>query len=170
ASALGITLCAAFVLGLGLPTLWFGLEGVEDVRLLALFLGGGGLLHLSFLALGLLVAVSIEVQLRAFAAALFLWLSLAFLYDGLILLLLTWFSEYPLDRFVIGAILLNPIDLERILVLMQLDASVMLGYTGAVFRRFFGTSLGISAALVAMVMWVFLPVLAFAFRLNRKDF
>ncbi len=78
------------------------------------------------------------------------WLVLVFLYDGGRLFLLTHFSDYPLDRFTIGAILLNPVDLERILVLMQLDASVLLGYTGAIFRRFFGTTTGILAALMAM--------------------
>ncbi len=170
ALALGTTLCAAFAFGIGLPTLWFGLQGPEDIRLLIIFLGGGILLHLSFLALAFLIAITVEDPLRGFAAALFLWLSMAFLYDGLLLLLLTLLADYPLDRFVIGAVLLNPIDLQRILVLMHLDASVMLGYTGAVFRRFFGTSLGVTAAVGAMALWVVFPVLAFRARLKRKDF
>lgn len=170
ALALGATLCAAFAFGIGLPTIWFGLQGPEDIRLLVIFLGGGILLHLSFLALAFLIAITVEDPLRGFAAALFLWLSMAFLYDGLLLLLLTLLADYPLDRFVIGAVLLNPIDLQRILVLMHLDASVMLGYTGAVFRRFFGTSLGVTAAVGAMTLWVVFPVLAFRARLKRKDF
>lgn len=170
AVALGTTLCSAFILGIGIPTVWYGLQDMEDARLLGIFLGGGVLLHLSFLALGFLVAIIVEDHLRGFAAALFIWLFMAFLYDGLLLLLVTSLGDYPLDRLVIGAILLNPVDLERIVVLMHLDASVMLGYTGAVFRRFFGTSVGITVALTAMTVWVILPILIFASRLKRKDF
>lgn len=168
--ALGIALCAAFAFGLGIPTIWFGFQDGGDARLLALFLGGGLLLHLSFLSMAFLIAITIEDPLRGFAAALFLWLSMAFLYDGLLLFLLTFLADYPLDRFIITAILLNPIDLERILVLMQLDASVMLGYTGAIFRRFFGTGFGIFTALCALALWVAVPTLAFLARLGRKDF
>jgi Cu-processing system permease protein len=46
----------------------------------------------------------------------------------------------------------------------------LLGYTGAVFRRFFGTSLGIGAALAAMMAWVAAPTGLFFWRLRRKDF
>jgi Cu-processing system permease protein len=168
--ALAIALGAAFSLGLGIPTVLVGFRSAEDFRLLAIFLGGGLLLHLCFLALAFLIALSVEDRLRGFAAALFLWLAMVFLYDGVLLFLLTQFSDYPLDRFVIGAILLNPVDLDRILVLMQLDASVLLGYTGAVFRRFFGTSLGIVAALGAMSLWVAVPTGLFFLKLRKKDF
>jgi hypothetical protein len=37
---------------------------------------------------------------------------------------------------------LNPIDLGRILFLMKFDIAALMGYTGAVFQRFFGSGLG----------------------------
>ncbi len=40
---------------------------------------------------------------------------------------------------MVGLSALNPIDLSRILILLQLDVSAMMGYTGAVFKDFFGT-------------------------------
>ncbi len=168
--ALASALCAAFGLGLGIPTLAAGFHSGGDLILLAVFMGGGILLHLSFLAMGFLVALTVEDRLRGFSTSLGIWLALVFLYDGALLSVITYFSDYPLDRFTIGAILLNPVDLERILVLMQLDASVLLGYTGAVFRRFFGTSLGIMAALGAMTFWVAAPTVLFFNRLEKKDF
>ena len=168
--AVAAALGTAFCLGLGIPTILSGMGGPGEYATLALFLGGGLLLHLSFLALAFLVAISMEDRLRGFSTSLVIWLALVFLYDGALLFLLTWLSDYPLDRFTIGAILLNPVDLERILVLMRLDASVMLGYTGAVFRRFFGTSTGIAAALGAMAFWVAAPALLFFQRLRKKDF
>ena len=138
--------------------------------ILGVFLGGGILLHLCFLALAFLIALSVEDRLRGFSTSLVLWLVMVFLYDGALLYVIAYFSDYPLDRFTIGAILLNPVDLERILVLMQLDASVLLGYTGAVFRRFFGTTLGIFTALGAMTLWVAVPTAVFFHRLGKKDF
>ena len=168
--ALAFALSLAFALGLGIPTASLGFRGEEDLRLHGLILGGGTLLHLCFLALAFVIALAAEDRLRGFAAALVLWLVMVFLYDGALLFLLTLLSDYPLDRFVIGAILLNPVDLERILVLMQLDASVLLGYTGAVFRRFFGTSQGILVALGAMLLWVAAPTTVFFLKLRKKDF
>src|SRR5690606_22712886 len=87
--ALALTLCGAFALGLGVPAAAAGLRNTGDFGLLALFLGGGVLLHLAFLSLAFLIAVTVDEPLKAFAAALFLWLSLAFLYDGVLLFLLT---------------------------------------------------------------------------------
>jgi Cu-processing system permease protein len=168
--ALALALNCAFALGLGIPTLAVGFREGADLQALGLFLGGGVLLHLCFLALSFMVALVVEDRLRGFSASLGIWLVLVFLYDGGLLYVLTRFSDYPLDRFTIFAILLNPVDLERILVLMQLDASVLLGYTGAVFRRFFGTSTGIIAALAAMLLWVVVPTGVFFWRLEKKDF
>lgn len=168
--SLALALGTAFVLGLGIPTASVGFRNAEDFRLMAIFLGGGLLLHLCFLALAFLIALSVEDRLRGFAAALFLWLMMVFLYDGILLFLLIRFSDFPLDRVVIGAILLNPVDLERILVLMQLDTSVLLGYTGAVFRHFFGAPLGGLAALGAMVSWIIIPLAIFFRNLRKKDF
>jgi Cu-processing system permease protein len=168
--ALAIAFCSAFGLGLGISTVAAGFRGGGEFMLLGLFLGGGALLHLCFLALAFLIALSVEDRLKGFSTSLVVWLVLVFLYDGALLTAVTALSDYPLDRFTIGAILLNPVDLERILVLMQLDASALLGYTGAVFRRFFGTSMGITAALAAMIAWVAAPAGLFFRKLRRKDF
>lgn len=170
AMALSLALCAAFGLGLGIPTIAAGFIGVQDVVFLTVFIAGGILLHLCFLALAFLISLSIEDRLRGLSAGLALWLFLVFFYDGALLLLVTRFSDYPLDRFVIGAVLLNPVDLERILVLMQLDASVLLGYTGSAFRRFFGTGTGMAVSFASLALWVIAPSLLFYRNLSRKDF
>ena len=170
ALALAFALCAAFGLGLGIPTLAAGFTGGQDVAFLAVFLAGGTLLHLCFLALAFLIALSVEDRLRGLSAGLALWLFLVFFYDGALLLLVTRLGDYPMDRFVIGAVLLNPVDLERILVLMQLDASVLLGYTGSAFRKFFGTGTGLLVSFAALAFWVAAPTALFFRRLARKDF
>jgi Cu-processing system permease protein len=45
-----------------------------------------------------------------------------------------------------------------------------MGYTGAVFERFFGSSLGILAALGALLLWTVLPFVAGLAGFRRKDF
>ena len=66
--------------------------------------------------------------------------------------------------------ILNPIDLSRTLILLKLDISALLGYTGAVFKQFFGTSLGLIISFVMLMIWVILPVLRINFKSRKKDF
>ena len=95
---------------------------------------------------------------------------MAVIYDGIFLISLVIFNEYPLDRLALFATMLNPIDLSRILILLKLDISALLGYTGAVFKSFFGTSLGFFLSISIMVLWVLLPVWRMRLKLKKKDF
>lgn len=86
------------------------------------------------------------------------------------MLLLFAFSDYPLEKFAVGATLLNPIDLARILVILKLDSAVMLGYTGAVFSKFFGSLYGMLASSAILIVWVLAPMYLFLKIWNKKDF
>ena len=72
--------------------------------------------------------------------------------------------------FQFGLILLNPIDLARILVLLQSDAAALMGYTGAVFERFFGSAYGLALTGGALVAWTGLPFGLGLRRFQSKDF
>jgi len=80
------------------------------------------------------------------------------------------FDEYPLDKFSLIATMFNPIDLSRILILLKLDISALLGYTGAVFRKFFGTNSGMLISMAILVFWVIIPVFRMNLKLKKKDF
>jgi len=97
-------------------------------------------------------------------------LFLAVIYDGVFLISLVMLNEYPLDKFALFATMFNPIDLSRILILLKLDISALLGYTGAVFKKFFGTNLGFILSFGVMVLWVALPVWRIRVKLKKKDF
>jgi Cu-processing system permease protein len=45
-----------------------------------------------------------------------------------------------------------------------------MGYTGAVFRKFLGTTTGMAVAYGALVVWVVLPVMTFLKIASKKDF
>ena len=64
----------------------------------------------------------------------------------------------------------NPIDLSRILILLKLDISALLGYTGAVFRKFFGTNLGMVLSMSILTLWVLIPIFRMNLKLRNKDF
>jgi Cu-processing system permease protein len=63
----------------------------------------------------------------------------------------------------------NPIDLARVIVLLQMDISALMGVTGAVLRESLGSVPGAICAFAALALWMVLP-LALAVRIfRRKD-
>lgn len=54
-------------------------------------------------------------------------------------------------------------DLARVILLMSFDLSALMGYTGAVFLRCFGSGVGLAASLLGLAAWAALP-LALGFR------
>ena len=80
------------------------------------------------------------------------------------------FGDYPLDKFALGASLFNPIDLSRILILLKLEISALLGYTGALFQKFFGTKIGFIISLMIMFLWIVIPFWIILRKARLKDF
>ena len=80
------------------------------------------------------------------------------------------FEDYPLDKLSLVGTMLNPIDLSRTLILLKLDISALLGYTGAVFKQFFGTNFGLIVSFVVLIIWVMLPVWRISAKSKKKDF
>ena len=167
---ISISLTLSLVLGLGIPFLMYGLFLSAAVFDFALLLAVGSLLNFIFVALAFNIALSNENKIKGFGYAILLWLFMAVIYDGIFLISLVVFNEYPLDRLALFATMFNPIDLSRILILLKLDISALLGYTGAVFKTFFGTGLGFFLSISIMVLWVLIPVGRMRLKLKKKDF
>jgi Cu-processing system permease protein len=165
-----ISLSLSLVLGLGIPFVVYGLFESAIIWDFFSLLTTGVFLTFIFTALAFNIALSNENKIKGFSYAILLWLFLAVIYDGLFLLLLMYFQDYPLDKFSLIATMFNPIDLSRILILLQLDIAALLGYTGAVFKQFFGTSLGFFIAMTMLFLWVVLPVARMLYVAKRKDF
>jgi Cu-processing system permease protein len=152
-AGLALPLALAFVLGVGLP-----------------FVTAGVLLTLAFTAIAFLVSLVFEDRTRGFGVALLLWLAATALYDaGLVFVAVTW-SDYPLELPLLGLTLLNPVDLGRVLLLLQFDNAALMGYTGAVFERFFGSAVGIAVSAGALLAWCGIPLWLAGRRFVRKDF
>lgn len=165
-----LSLSMSLILGLGIPFMLYGLFQSNEIWDFGLLLVTGTFLTLIFTALAFNIALYNENKIKGFSYAILLWLFMAVIYDGLFLMALMAFESYPLDSFSIGATLFNPIDLSRILILLKLDISALLGYTGAVFQKFFGTGFGLVMALSALSLWVLFPVLNIYRKSRKKDF
>ncbi|PKV49278.1 Cu-processing system permease protein [Aquimarina sp. MAR_2010_214] len=165
-----LSLSMSLVIGLGLPFIMYGLFQSSAIWEFSLLLITGAFLTLIFTALAFNIALYNENKIKGFSYAILLWLFMAVIYDGLFLMSLIMFESYPLDKFSIGVTLFNPIDLSRILILLKLDISALLGYTGAVFQKFFGTNLGVILSCIALSIWVFLPTFNIYRKSKKKDF
>jgi Cu-processing system permease protein len=142
----------------------------SEIWSFGLLLVAGFFLTFIFVAIAFSIGLSNENRIKGFGYAILVWLFMAVIYDGLFLLFLMAFNEYPLDKGALVATMLNPIDLARILVLLKLDVSALLGYTGAVFQKFFGTGIGLAASLGVLSLWTVVPVLDIVRKANKKDF
>jgi Cu-processing system permease protein len=120
-------------------------------------LGTGVGLTLVFSSLAFLVALGTEDRIKGFGFSLGLWVFFTVVFNGLVLLAIYLFADYPMERAVIGLSLLNPVDLGRILLLLSFDISALMGFTGAVFRQFFGSGLGIAVTIGALFVWLAVP-------------
>ncbi|MFP2996440.1 ABC transporter permease [Spongiivirga sp. MCCC 1A20706] len=164
------SLLLSLVLGLGIPFISYGLFKSSAIFDFSLLLAVGSFLTIIFTVLSFNIAISNENKIKGFGYAVLLWLFMAVIYDGLFLMSLIVFEEYPLDTFSIAATMFNPIDLSRTLILLKLDISALLGYTGAVFKSFFGTNLGLIISLLILTLWVVLPIWRLVIKALKKDF
>ena len=165
-----LSLSMSLILGLGIPFIFYGLFKSNVIWDFSLLLITGTFLTLIFTALAFNIALSNENKIKGFGYAILLWLFLAVIYDGLFLMSLVIFEDYPLDKLSLFGTLLNPIDLSRTLILLKLDISALLGYTGAVFKKFFGTNFGLIISFIVLIIWFILPVLRIIYKSKKKDF
>ena len=165
-----LSLSMSLILGLGIPFIFYGLFKSNAIWDFSLLLITGTFLTFIFTALAFNIALSNENKIKGFGYAILLWLFLAVIYDGLFLMSLILFEDYPLDKLSLFGSMFNPIDLSRILILLKLDISALLGYTGAVFKKFFGTNFGLIVSIIMLTLWVILPVLRIVSKSKKKDF
>ncbi|MEX2180735.1 MAG: ABC transporter permease subunit [Gemmatimonadaceae bacterium] len=167
---LALPLTAAFLLGIGVPLLLHGAAAEAPRAALVALAAGGVFLTATFSALAMAIALGTDDRLKGMSLSLAAWFLLTIGYDGGVLAVVSLFGNWPLERPLLGLMLGNPVDLARVLVLTSLDASALLGYTGALFRRAFGSAVGPLIALAALSLWCALPVSLARRRFVRRDF
>ena len=167
---LSLSLVFSLILGLGIPFLVYGVFQSAEIANFGMLLISGTFLTLIFVALAINIALFNANKIKGFGLAILVWLFFAVIYDGIFLVSLVLLDDYPLDRFALVASILNPIDLSRIMILLKLDISALLGYTGALFQSFFGTGAGMIVSMGMLVVWVVVPVFSLMWKASNKDF
>ena len=167
---LAASLSLSLIIGLGIPFVFYGITESAEIWDFGLLLIVGTFLTFIFVALAVNIALRNENKVKGFGYAILLWLFMAVIYDGIFMILLIVFDDYPLDKFTLIASMFNPIDLSRIMILLKLDISALLGYTGALFQNFFGNGWGMIASLSMLLLWTLIPVWLLVKVAKKKDF
>lgn len=163
-SGLAASLSISFFIGVGIPILIY-----QPTAAGFIMLASGIVLSVIFVAIALLATVFTRDKAKGVGVAILLWLYFSLLFDGIILFLLFQFEDYPLNGFMIVASALNPVDLCRILILLQMDVSALMGYTGAVFKDFFGSLFGSVIVTIILLLWIIIPIWISTKKFQKKD-
>jgi Cu-processing system permease protein len=162
--SISTSLCCAFLIGIGIPSLMFG-AGQNVITLLFT----GIILTLVFVSLAFLSSVMTRDKAKAIGIALLFWFYFSLIYDGLLLWVVYTYNDYPLEKITLALIVLNPVDLARIIMLLQLDISALMGYTGAFYKDFFGSNVGLLFSILALFFWIIAPFMMALKIFSRKD-
>ena len=161
---LSFSMILAFFVGAGIPLL---LNSPDSIGIMMLL--NGCLITVIFTALAFLSSIITRDKAKGIGIAIMTWLFFALLFDGLVLFLLFQFQDYPIENAMVGITAFSPIDLARIQILLHLDVSAMMGYTGAIFKDFFGTSTGLIVSFFLLSLWAIIPFFISLKKFNRKD-
>jgi len=163
-SGLSLSMLLAFLVGVGIPVMIYDGSSAGLTLILT-----GFFQTLIFIGIALYASVRTRDKAKGIGVSVLLWFFFTLIYDAIVLLLLFQFSDYPLEKPMIALSMLNPVDLSRILLLLKLDISALMGYTGAVFSAFFGGRIGMLLSAFALLLWTVLPVWASLRKFQSKD-
>ena len=163
-TGVALSLVTAFLIGVGIPIVVFSLDATGLAMIFA-----GCTLTLVFTSIAFWASVKSKDKARGIGFALLLWFYFSLIYDGLILLILFSFSDYPLEKLTLVLSALNPVDLGRIFIMLKMDVSALMGYTGALYQDFFGSFLGMLFTTGIMLLWAVLPLYAAVRTFRKKD-
>ncbi|MEJ7826807.1 MAG: ABC transporter permease subunit [Segetibacter sp.] len=163
-SGLSISLSLSFFIGAGIPVLLYHADKT-GIMMIAM----GLFLTIVFVSITFLAAGLTRDKAKGIGLSILLWLYFSLIFDALVLFFLFQFQDYPLEKIMVLLSFLNPIDLSRTQILLQMDISALMGYTGAVFREFFGNSTGITLSFLGLIIWIIIPLMISLRKFKRKD-
>ena len=154
----------AFGLGCGIPIIIFAFNATGITLLVT-----GLFLSVIFVSSALLSSVYIKDKAKGIGVSLMIWMYFSILFDGLVLFLLFQLLEYPLEKLIVVLSILNPIDLARIVTLLKMDISALMGATSAVFKQNFTGAAGSVITFAILTLWAIIPLAISIRKFQRKD-
>jgi Cu-processing system permease protein len=123
-----------------------------------------------FVAVALCIASVWPDRLKAMSVALGLWLLTVIAYDLAVLGATSLLSGLSLQSVLFPALLLNPVDLARVMVTLAVGSGALFGPTSAVLMKMFGAPLGVALALAVLAIEAGAPLLIAARVFRRRDY
>lgn len=161
---LSLSLSLAFIIGCGLPIFLFAATATGLTMIIT-----GVLISIIFVSLAMLVTVYTKDKARGIGVSLLVWFYFSLLFDGIVLFVLFQLMDYPLEKLIVVLSILNPIDLARIVTLLKMDISALMGATSAVFKQSFEGFLGTFISLTTLVLWIVIPLFFSVKKFKKKD-
>lgn len=168
--ALGSGLSLAAMTGMGLALIFFSTAEGGGTGSLWFLIALTLPLHLLFTALAYPVALVSPGREVLLGILLGIWFYFYILYDLILLGAGYFFGDYPLEIPVLILVLLNPLDLARIVLLFQGELASLIGFGGALFREILGKSYGPPVAFFVLFFWTFFLFLIGLGKFRRRDF
>lgn len=167
---LGLAITAAQAVAFGGGGLVVALEaGAEQAGAFAALAGLSIVLGWLTVSLSLAIAVMWPDRLRAMSAALGVWLLMVVAYDLAVLGATTLLAGLPLESVLFPALLLNPVDLARVLTTLAVGSGALFGPTSAVLMKMFGSRGGIVLGMTVLTIETVLPMLVAVHVFRRRD-
>jgi Cu-processing system permease protein len=157
-------LSLAYFIGVAIPILLYQPDATGIIMIVT-----GLLLTIIFVSIALLASVKTRDKAKGIGLSILLWFYFSIIFDGLVLFILFQLQDYPMEKPMLVFTTLNPIDLSRILILLRMDMSALMGYTGAIFRDFFDTGTGTILATGILVLWIIFPLWLSVRSFAKKD-
>lgn len=165
-----IPFSAVLVIAMILPVILIGEIGVLLDGIYLLILLSAIILYMVFTGLALAIGTTNNNRMKGIGLSLVTWLFFSLIYDGIFILVLNYFKDYNLNDYLFFVVFLNPIDLSRITVILNLDYSAMMGYTGALFNKILGSYWGVFYSILVSLLWIVIPFLFSSKKFRNKDF
>jgi Cu-processing system permease protein len=143
--------------------------GADQVRGFAVLTGLSIALGWLMVSTSLMIAVLRPDRLKAMSTALFLWLLLVVAYDLVVLGATTLLGGLPLQRVLVPALLLNPVDIARVLTTLAVGSGALFGPTSAVLMKLSGTNVGIGIGVLVLVVETIVPAAIAMWVFERRD-
>jgi Cu-processing system permease protein len=169
-AGLSAALALALALGLGGGGVVVSLNaGFDQLGGYAVLCALSLVLGVASIAAALGIAALWPDKLRAMGTAIALWLLLVVAYDLGVVGLTAMLRGVALEHVLLPAVLLNPVDLARVLVTLAVGQGALFGPTAAVLVRTMGTGLGVALALGALAVEILVPLVVAALAFRRRD-
>jgi Cu-processing system permease protein len=157
------------LIGIGIPGSFIFINSIDYLFLFTQILFFGIILTSIFVALAFLLSSFFRRGEMVLTTSLLVWFYFFIFFDSIIFILSMYLGEYPIEIPTLIIILLNPIDLIRILILLQTSSAALFGFSGAILISQIGPIGLIVLSTIFISFWISLPVwIAYKKFLNRN--